>query len=255
MKAVIFAGGLGTRMREETDFKPKPMVSVGGKPVLWHLMKIYSSYGVEDFVILAGYKAEMIKEFFTSYSSVAADFSINLSTGQMVSYGQPPPNWKVTVLDTGPQTLTGERLLLAREFLKNEPFFCTYGDGLASIDIQSSLRTHAKGGKVATMTVTNPSSRFGLADLAPDGAVKGFREKPKLDDFVNMGFFVFEPRIFEFLRAGESLEEGGLVRLARAGQLQSYVHDGFWEPMDTYREYQRLNELWEAGEPPWKTWD
>lgn len=256
MKAVLFAGGLGTRMREETDFRPKPMVEIGGLPVLWHIMKIYASYGVRDFLILAGYKAGMVKDFFYNFSNKVSDIKVNLANGS-VEYLDPhlTADWDVTVLDTGEQTLTGERLLKAKPHLQgNSPFFCTYGDGLAPVNLSGLIEHHRKSEKVGTMTVTQPANRFGVVDLDAAGQVLSFREKPRMTDFVNMGFFVFNQEVFDYLEHGESLEEGCLPRLAKAGELAAFAHTAFWEPMDTFREYQELNKLWNSGNAPWKVW-
>lgn len=255
MKAVIFAGGLGTRMREETDFKPKPMVEIGTQPVLWHLMKIFAHYGVRDFVILAGYKAEVIKNYFANFNLYTQDFHVQVGSSSEVTFlSDSSENWNVTVLDTGRETLTGERLLRAKSAIGSGPFFCTYGDGLAPVDLNALLSQHRSSQLLATMTVTQPSNRFGVVEFSEDLKVSGFREKPKMADWVNMGFFVFEDKVFDYLNEGESLEEGPLVRLTRDNQIGVNRYAGFWEPMDTYREYQLLNQLWTDGSAPWKVW-
>lgn len=241
-------------MREETDFRPKPMVEIGGKPVLWHLMKIYSHHGFNEFVVLAGYKANIIKDYFSRLDVFTRDFAIDTSSGQIDFMSGETENWKITVLDTGPETLTGERLLLAKSYLSDEPFFCTYGDGLAPVDLLELLKNHKMSGKTATMTVIRPTNRFGVVDFNDDGIVQAFREKPRMNNWVNMGFFVFQPNLFSYLREGESLEEGALVRLASNGELSVNTYEGFWEPMDTFREYQKLNELWGNQKAPWKIW-
>ena len=250
MKVVIFAGGLGTRMRDESDLRPKPMLEIGGRPILWHLMKIYSSYGFRDFVILAGYKASYIKDYFSRLDINTRDFEINTSTGKLSFLSGDSEDWKVSVLDTGQDTLTGERLLRAKKVLGDEPFFCTYGDGLAPVDIGTLLEAHRSSGRVATMTVTRPESRFGEVSFDDSGAVTDFREKPVMANWVNMGFFLFDKEIFEFLEPNQSLEEGALARLAQSGKLGVFQYEGFWQPMDTYREFRILNKLWEENRAP-----
>ncbi len=254
MKVVIFAGGLGTRMREETDFRPKPMVEIGSKPVLWHLMKIFSQFGFNEFVILAGYKSHLIKEYFSRMDVYNRDFSIDTSNGRVEFVSGSSENWKVSILDTGPDTLTGERLLLAEPLLTGQTFICTYGDGLAPVNVSDLVNSHVKSQQIATMTVIRPTNRFGVVEFDESGVVEAFREKPMMANWVNMGFFVFGPEIFSYLKRGESLEEGALVRLAMDKKLSVNQYDGFWEPMDTYREYQKLNDLWMKNEAPWKIW-
>jgi glucose-1-phosphate cytidylyltransferase len=255
VKAVIFAGGLGTRMREETDLKPKPMVEIGGRPVLWHLMKIYSQHGIKDFVILAGFKSEVIKSYFANLGPNTRDFMVKTGDPKDVVYlSGESENWNISILDTGDETLTGERLLRARDVIGSDAFHCTYGDGLAPVDLAKLEQSHASSGKYATMTVTRPSNRFGVVEFDSDGVVMAFREKPKMADWVNMGFFIFEPDVFSYLGKQEALEDGALHRLAGEGQMSVHQYDGFWEPMDTYREYKLLNNLWNSGHAPWKVW-
>lgn len=254
MKVVIFAGGLGTRMREETDFRPKPMVEIGSMPVLWHLMKIYSSQGFDEFVILAGYKAAIIKDFFANMDARTRDFSVDTHTQRIEFLSGSHENWKVSILDTGAETLTGERLLRARDIIGSGSFHCTYGDGLAPVDLSELTATHLAARTIATMTVTRPTNRFGVVEFDEERLVHSFREKPVMNDWVNMGFFIFEHEIFNHLRAGESLEEGALNRLASSGQIGVNQFEGFWEPMDTFREFQLLNRLWDSGGAPWKIW-
>ena len=256
MKAVIFAGGLGTRMREETELKPKPMVEIGGKPVLWHLMKIYSHHGVNDFVILAGYKAQVIKDYFLNLGSNTRDFIVETGNrqGEVEFLSGSEEKWKVAILDTGIETLTGERLLKARQVIGEEPFHCTYGDGLAAVDLGQLEELAYETSAVGTMTVTRPTNRFGLVEYDENLKVTAFREKPRMSNWVNMGFFFFTPGIFENLRDGEALEDGALSRLARSGTLAANPHNGFWEPMDTFREYKMLQELWDSSAAPWKLW-
>lgn len=251
MKVVIFAGGLGTRMRDESDLRPKPMLEIGGRPVIWHLMKIYSSYGFKDFLILAGYKANYIKEYFSRLDINTRDFEVTTSTGEIRYLSGSSEEWKVSVLDTGQDTLTGERLLRAKTTIGEEPFFCTYGDGLAPVDLSKLLETHKKSNLAATMTVTKPESRFGEVSFDISGSVTEFREKPVMANWVNMGFFVFNKDIFEHLSPNQSLEESALVQMANAGSLGVFQYEGFWQPMDTYREFRILNKLWEENKAPW----
>jgi len=254
MKAVIFAGGLGTRMREETEHRPKPMVEIGGYPVLLHLMDIYSAQGFNDFVILAGYKAGMIKDYFVNLSINTSEVvviggkekGVTSLTSNNVRRG-----WNVTIVDTGVETLTGERLLRASEQIGSGTFFATYGDGLAPVNLADLLRIHKSRGLKATMTITQPQNRFGVVEIDQSGLVESFLEKPKMSDWTNMGFFCFEGSIFGSINPGESLEEGLLKRLATDGQLASFKHEGFWQPMDTYRELLLMNELWDSGAAPW----
>ena len=257
LKALIFAGGLGTRMREETEFVPKPMVQIGGRPVLWHIMKIYASQGIRDFVILTGYKSEIIKNYFLNFEAINRNFSLNTKSGQVDYFGSHLDDWNVTVLDTGLDSQTGLRLSKARELLdSDDTFMCTYGDGLAPVDLKGLLKKHDSSGALGTITVTKPVSRFGVVDLAPDGLVENFREKQAGQDFVNMGFMVFQREALDHLGyENEALETGLLNRLALAGGLHAHIHEAFWEPMDTFREFQHLNNLWEVNSAPWKIWE
>ena len=253
MKVVILAGGLGTRMREETAFRPKPMVEVGGKPILWHIMKVFAAYGHTDFIVCTGYKAEMIRDYFYNFGPKNLDFTIRLGDQSSAAFhgSHDEFNWTVTVVDTGFDTPTGGRISRVEEHLNGEPFFCTYGDGLAPVNLDELLASHER---IATMTVTRPVSRFGVVDVAADRSVKSFSEKPAIDSFVNMGYFVFEPEIFRYLQDDSVLEEAPLRNLTREEKLGAYVHDGFWQPMDTYRESLIFNGLWDAGNAPWKIW-
>lgn len=258
VKAVLLAGGLGTRMREETEFRPKPMVEVGGKPVLWHLMKIFAQHGITDFVICTGYKGEQIKEYFLNYAAHNNDFTIRLGqSSDLVFHDEHlESEWTVTVADTGAATMTAGRVERIERYVKGERFIVTYGDGLADIDVNALLRFHEDGGRLATITTVRPLSRFGLVVVDPDATVSRFREKPQMDDWVNAGFFVFEPGVFDYLRDSDAvmLEAEPLARLAADRQLGAYRHEGFWQPMDTYRESQMLNEMWATGQAPWKVW-
>ena len=256
MKAVLLAGGLGTRMREETEFRPKPMVEVGGKPVLWHIMKVLSTQGINDFVICTGYKSEYIKNYFYNYRGANSDFTVTLGRpDQIVFHGSHDEyEWNVTVADTGPTTMTGGRIKAVEKYVQGEKFLCTYGDGIANVNIQELLKFHETKNQTATMTVTQPWSRFGVVDLSINGIVERFREKPKVEDWVNIGYFIFEPEIFKYLETNSVLEEEPLRKLSDEGEISAYKHDGFWQPMDTYRESQMLNNLWENGNAPWKIW-
>jgi glucose-1-phosphate cytidylyltransferase len=256
MKAVLLAGGLGTRMREETEFRPKPMVEIGGRPVLWHIMKVLSQQGIKDFVICTGYKSEVIKNYFTNYGAVNQDFTVTLGDQAGITYhgAHDEFDWTVTVADTGASTPTGGRIKQIEKYVKDERFLCTYGDGIADIDLPALVDYHESHGKVATMTSIQPLSRFGVLDLEPDGSVKKFKEKPQVEGWINIGYFIFEPGIFNYLDDDTMLEEKPLKRLAADNQIAAHPHTGFWQPMDTYRESLMLNEMWDSGNAPWKNW-
>ena len=255
MKAVILAGGLGTRMREETEFKPKPMVEIGGKPVLWHIMKILSSQGISEFVILGGYRVEYIKQYFLNLTANLYNFTVQGSSIEIHSKtDQAERLWRVTVVDTGLETLTAGRLMAAREFIGEEDFICTYGDGLADINLNQLLSRHRDSGRIATMTVFQPENRFGVVEFSEDFAVNSFKEKPQMTDWINIGYFVFSRGIWDFLLRDEPLEEAPLRALSERKELSANTHDGFWMPMDTFREYSHLNSLWSAGKAPWMVW-
>jgi glucose-1-phosphate cytidylyltransferase len=256
MKVVILAGGLGTRLREETEFRPKPMVEVGGKPILWHLMKLYATYGLTEFVVPIGYRGEVIRDYFLNYEARTNDFTIRLGHTHEIEYHNShlESGWMVTVVDTGAETPTGGRVHRVRRHVEGERFCATYGDGLADIDIDKLLAFHEAHGKLATMSIVRPTSRFGVVEIEPDGSVARFREKPQTNDAVNAGFFVFEPEVLEYLTDDTALEREPLEALARDGQLAAFHHDGFWQPMDTYREFTMLNALWSDGAAPWKVW-
>jgi glucose-1-phosphate cytidylyltransferase len=257
MKAVLLAGGLGTRMREETEFRPKPMVEVGGRPVLWHIMKILGQQGIDDFVVCTGYKSEIIKNYFTNYRSVNQDFTVTLGDHQSIEYhdDHEESNWRVTVADTGASTMTGGRIKRVQKYVGDERFLATYGDGIADVDLPALLEYHESHGKLATVTTVQPLSRFGVLDLDEDGSVNQFKEKPQVEGWINIGYFIFEPAVFDYIEGDETvLEEGPLHRLAADGQIAAYPHKGFWQPMDTYRETLMLNELWDEGKAPWRTW-
>lgn len=257
MKVLILAGGFGTRLSEETDIRPKPMVEIGGKPILWHIMKIYSYYGFNDFVILLGYKGYMIKEYFANYFIHESDMTIDLRTGNFEVHNNSSEPWKVTLLDTGLKTMTGGRIKRVQRFLGNEPFMLTYGDGVADIDINKLLQFHKSRGKSMTVTSAQPEGRFGALTIKDDDRVASFLEKPKGDgnNWINAGFFVCEPKIFDYIEGDNTvLEQEPLQNLAKDGEIYSYKHKGFWMPMDTLRDKNILQSLWENNKAPWRIW-
>lgn len=243
-------------MREETEFRPKPMVEVGGRPVLWHIMKVLGAQGITDFVICAGYKSEYIKNYFYNYGASNLDFTIKLGDqSSTVFHGSHDEfDWTVTVADTGSATMTGGRIKKIQKYVGDEPFFCTYGDGIADVDISGLVEFHESHGKIASITTTQPTSRFGVVDVSADASVEQFREKPKVNDWINIGYFMFQPEIFSYLDENSVLEEEPLRMLAANKQISAFKHSGFWQPMDTYRESQMLNEIWDSGSAPWKIW-
>jgi glucose-1-phosphate cytidylyltransferase len=254
MKAVILAGGLGTRISEETYLKPKPMVEIGGRPILWHILKIYAAHGVNDFIICCGYKGYVIKEYFANYFLYMSDVTFDISHNQMNVHQRNAEPWKVTLVDTGEDTLTGGRLKRVAPYLANEEAFCfTYGDGVSDIDISKSIAFHQDHGKLATVTAVKPPSRYGILQL--DGAqVSGFREKPD-GSLINGGFFVLSPACLDLIDGDRSTwEDRPLIELAAKGELMAFEHSGFWQPMDTLREKNYLENLWQNGKAPWKVW-
>ncbi|MHB1187465.1 glucose-1-phosphate cytidylyltransferase [Thiobacillus sp.] len=256
MKAVILAGGLGTRISEETHLKPKPMIEIGGKPILWHIMKTYSAYGVNDFVICCGYKGYLIKEYFANYFLHMSDVTFDMANNQMKVHQQKAEPWKVTLVDTGEDTLTGGRLKRVTDYIQNEDAFCfTYGDGVSNVDIRTSIEFHRQHGKLATVTAVQPPGRYGALERSGD-QVTGFAEKPRGDGgLINGGFFVLSPRCLDFIEGDHSSWEGApLTRLAKMGEMMAYEHNGFWQPMDTLRDKNHLEELWASGKAPWKIW-
>jgi glucose-1-phosphate cytidylyltransferase len=257
VKAVILAGGLGTRLREETEYRPKPMVDVGGRPILWHIMKAFAHYGIADFVVCAGYRGDVIRDYFLNYEARTNDFTIELGRRDSVEYHgeHPESHWRVTVAETGAETMTGGRVKRVQRYVGNERCIVTYGDGLADVDIAALLKFHESHGRLATVTTVRPLSRFGVMDLETDGRVAQFREKPVTEDYVNGGYFVFEPAVFDLLGPDSTLEREPLEQLAMDSQLMAYRHEGFWQPMDTFREYSMLNQMWDAGTAPWKVWE
>jgi glucose-1-phosphate cytidylyltransferase len=259
VKVVLLAGGLGTRLREETEFRPKPMVEVGGKPILWHLMKFFAAHGLTEFVVCAGYKGEQIKEYFLNYAAHNSDFTVSLGRRDEVTFHgeHDESDWTVTVADTGASTLTAGRVERIERYVRGERFLVTYGDGLADVDVAALLAFHESHGGLATLTTVQPLSRFGLVEATDDGVVTRFREKPQMQEWINAGFFVFEPSVFDYLRDADQrmLEDEPLAELAADGQLSTYRHDGFWQPMDTSREHVLLNEIWNSGAAPWAVWN
>lgn len=257
MKAVILAGGLGTRLNEETSTRPKPMVEIGGKPILWHIMKIYSTHGINDFVICCGYKGYVIKEYFANYFLHMSDVTFCMKENRMDVHERRAEPWTVTLVDTGEQSMTGGRLKRVSDYVKNEEMFLfTYGDGVGDIDIRGSIDFHRKHGKAATLTATFPPGRFGALDMH-QGRVVSFKEKPKGDGaMINGGFFVLTPKVLDYISDDSTIwEQDPLMNLAADGELMSYEHHGFWQPMDTLRDKQHLEELWQSGKAPWKAWE
>jgi glucose-1-phosphate cytidylyltransferase len=256
VKCILLAGGLGTRMREETDFRPKPMVMIGNRPILWHIMRNFAHFELKDFVICSGYKGEVIRSYFTNFRSEVSDFTLELGRPEEILFHSEfiEKDWKVTVAETGQDTMTGGRLFKARKYIDEETFICTYGDGLANVDVRKLLDFHKSHGKIATVTAVRPISRFGVLDIEEDNLVSRFREKPQADGWINVGFFVFSRKIFDYLNVDSVLEKEPLSYLASQGQLAAYKHEGFWQPLDTFREYSIFNELWNSGDAPWKVW-
>jgi glucose-1-phosphate cytidylyltransferase len=257
MKVVLLAGGFGTRLSEETEVKPKPMIEIGGKPILWHIMKNYSTYGFNEFVILLGYKGYYIKEYFANYFLHQSDVTIDLGKNKIEVLNNSSEPWKVTLLDTGMNSMTGGRIKRAQEIIGNESFMLTYGDGVSNINIDDLIKFHKSHGKYLTMTSAQPDGRFGALNINKDNRVQEFKEKPKGDDsWINAGFFVCEPKVFDYITQGDStiFEQEPLKDLARDGEIYTYKHDDFWMPMDTLRDKNKLNELWMSGQAPWRIW-
>jgi glucose-1-phosphate cytidylyltransferase len=258
MKVAILCGGVGTRLREETEFRPKPLVEVGGRPILWHIMKLYAHYGFRDFVLCLGYRGSMIKEYFLNYEAMNNDFTICLGKESRLEYNDTheEQNFSITLADTGLETMTGGRLRRASKYLGDDCFMVTYGDGVSDVDIRKLVEFHKSHGKLATVTTFRPVSRFGILDINADNQVQNFIEKPKSDAWASAGFFVFQREVLDYLDGDECiLEHAPLERLAAERQLIAYNHDGFFYAMDTYREYQILNDLWKNGQAPWKVWE
>lgn len=257
MKVVLLAGGFGTRISEESHLKPKPMIEIGDMPILWHVMKIYSHYGYNDFVICCGYKAYMVKEYFADYylhrSDVTFDFSENNKMTVHSNFSEP---WKVTLVDTGLNTMTGGRIKRIEKYIGNEPFMLTYGDGVSDVNIAELVKFHETHGKIASMTAINVGQKFGVLDIDEDNGINSFREKSDNDgSMINGGFMVLNPEIFEYIEGDSTVfEKAPLETVAKMGQLMAYKHGGFWQCMDTQRDKQHLEELWESGDAPWKKW-
>jgi glucose-1-phosphate cytidylyltransferase len=257
MKVLILAGGFGTRLSEETQNIPKPMVPIGNKPILWHIMKIYSSYGFNEFVILLGYKGYVIKEYFANYFLHQSDVTIDLKENNIEILNNTTEPWKVTMIDTGSHTMTGGRIKRVEELIGEESFMLTYGDGVSDVDIKSLLETHKKHGKAITMTAVQPEGRFGSLKFIGGQQISSFQEKPKGDGtWINGGFFVCEPKVFDYIKEGDKtiFERQPLEDLAKDGELFAYKHSGFWKPMDTLRDNKVLNSLWDKNEAKWKLW-
>ena len=257
MKAVLLAGGLGTRISEETNLKPKPMVEIGGKPILWHILKTYSHHGINDFIICCGYKGYVIKEYFANYFLHMSDVTFDMQQNKMEVHHRYAEPWRITLVDTGEDTMTGGRLKRVAPYLQGEDAFCfTYGDGVSDVNITKLIKFHRDHGLQATLTATYPPGRFGALDIHSDQRVASFKEKPKGDGgLINGGFFVLSPKVIDLISGDQSvLEREPLEKLAESGQLKAYAHEGFWQPMDTLRDKIYLEELWETGKAPWKIW-
>ncbi|NEP42933.1 MAG: glucose-1-phosphate cytidylyltransferase [Okeania sp. SIO2H7] len=258
MQVVILAGGLGTRLREETEFRPKPMVEVGGRPILWHIMKIYARYGYQDFIICLGYRGNVIKEYFLNYEAMNNDFTIHLGEKHQITYhnAHTEQDFRVTLVDTGLETMTGGRVKRIEKYIQEDTFMVTYGDGVADVDIHALLSFHKQHGKLATLTTVRPFSRYGVINLDEEGTVVDFAEKPQEKNWANAGFLVFNRGVFDYLKSDDDvLEKEAIERLAADNRLMAYRHEGFFFAMDTYREYKYLNQLWDSGEAPWKVWE
>ena len=258
MKVVILCGGQGTRLREETEYRPKPLVDIGGRPILWHIMKMYAAWGFEDFVLCLGYRGNMIKEYFLNYDAMNNDITIRLGRHpEILSHREhDEQDFNVTLVDTGLNAMTGARVKRVEHHIPNDTFMVTYGDGLSDLNLQSLLEFHKNHGKLATVSTFRPTTRFGMLQLGDKGRVLAFAEKPQTDEWVSAGFFVFESGVFDYLSDDDGcvLERDPLERLAKDGQLYAFQHEGFFYAMDTYREYQHLNQLWAEDKAPWKVW-
>lgn len=257
MKVVILAGGFGTRISEETDLKPKPMVEIGGKPILWHIMKSYSYYGFNDFIILTGYKSHIIKDYFVHYYTRYSDITVDMRHNSVKIHEHRTEPWKVTMLYTGQDTMTGSRIKMAQEYIGKETFMLTYGDGVSNVNIKKLLEHHKQSKKLATVTAVQPSGKFGAMNINEEGFIDSFSEKPKGDGaWINGGFFILEPKVLDYITQGEKVvwEREPLEHLARDNQLNAYKHYGFWRPMDTLRDKVELTEMWMKSEAPWALW-
>ncbi|TAF72943.1 MAG: glucose-1-phosphate cytidylyltransferase [Bacteroidetes bacterium] len=255
-KVLILAGGLGTRLSEETTIKPKPMVEIGGKPILWHIMKIYSSYGFNEFVILCGYKGQVIKEYFSNYFLHQNDMTIDLKNNKIDYFNNVSEDWKITLIDTGELTMTGGRIKRAKNYINNETFLLTYGDGVSDVNIKEAYEFHKKHKKQLTVTAIQPEARYGILDIKNDTEVKGFLEKPKGESgWINGGFFVCEPSIIDYITDDTTIfERDPMQKIAQNGEMKAFKHEGFWQCMDTIRDKTKLQEMWESNDAPWKLW-
>jgi glucose-1-phosphate cytidylyltransferase len=255
MKTVILAGGLGSRLAEETTVRPKPMVEIGGRPILWHIMNVYAAHGFRDFVVACGYKGEVIKQYFTDFHLHDSDMTVDLREGRVEVHSQRGPDWRVTLVDTGAETQTGGRVKRAGPWVRDETFLMTYGDGVGDVDVKAAVEFHRSHGRLATITAVRPPARFGGLEFDGDRVVR-FAEKPQIGEgWINGGYMVLEPAVLDYLAGDETVfEREPLERLAADGQLMAYRHDGFWQPMDTLREKLLLEDLWRAGSAPWKVW-
>lgn len=255
MKVAILAGGVGTRLAEETEIKPKPMVEIGGRPILWHIMQHYYGYGHKDFIIALGYKGDYIKKYFTDYASLSGSMKINLRSKQVTHLDGEVPDWNVELIDTGAATLTGGRIKRLQPFIGNQTFMLTWGDGVSNVDLTKLLKFHRSHGKLATVTTVRPTARFGHIEFEGDRVAR-FTEKPQTaEGWINGAFFVIEPKVFDYIEGdGTQFEKEPMEGLARDGQLMAYKHEGFWQCMDTLRDKKLLQDLWDEGNPPWKTW-
>lgn len=257
MKTVILAGGLGTRISEESHLRPKPMIEIGGMPMLWHIMKIYSHYGYNDFIVCLGYKQYMVKEFFADYFLHTSDVTFDLANNKMTVHNNTTEPWKVTLVDTGLKTMTGGRIEKIKEYIGNETFMLTYGDGVSDVDINKLVEYHKNHGKKMTITAINVGQQFGAMDVADDGTITAFREKQDMDGrVINGGYMVCEPSVFDYLHGPDTIfERDPMNKLSAEGQLMAYHHHGFWQNMDTQRDKMKLEEMWESGNAPWKLWE
>ncbi len=256
MKVLILAGGVGSRLSEETETKPKPMVEIGHRPILWHIMKNYAHNGFTDFVVALGYKGEHIKRYMSEYSALAGDMTFDFRTGEIHTHGRPKDDWSVTLVDTGQHTETAGRMVRARQHLGDATFMMTYGDGVADVDLVQLLEFHRSHGRLATVTAVHPTARFGHLEIGDDDGVKIFHEKPQMGEgWINGGFFVLEPEVFDVIPGDCDWSKEPLERLAAAGQLAAYRHAGFWQCMDTLRDKMYLQALWDSGEAPWRSWE
>lgn len=258
MKVVILAGGFGTRISEESAFKPKPMIEIGGMPILWHIMKTYSFYGFDEFIICAGYKQHVIKEWFADYFLHTSDVTFDFTKGnEMIVHNKHTESWKVTIVDTGLNTQTGGRVKRIKDYVGDETFMLTYGDAVGDVDIARLVKYHKAHGKIGTMSMYNFGQNKGVVEASKDGTIKAFREKSDLDgDLINIGFMVFEPKLFDYIENDSTIfEKGPLTSLVKENQLVGYIHKGYWQCMDTLREKQQLEKLWEQNSAPWKLWD